>query len=342
MSLSPAARVHIVGELRKLQAQGKVRKQGNLFFICCPFHNERTPSCRITTDQQSRFELGSFKCYGCGEHGDWNKLSAAVGLAPLNADHNVFSTAFEYDKEFYAKLTAADKYKSIASVLADLSLNEPTPLPEEGVWRTLPYEFLTSLDACFVKSKEYDTRYLFLPCTIKGKVVGGIRAAMTGSTAGIKYKNAPGSWSRSKGLYPYDRCAELMDKFQEAHGFRALVLVEGARDSLCLSIESFPTLGMLGTQSWCSAKLDNILDLDPDIIMMAMDGDSAGDDATAAITPQIRKFVPVVQANLTKAAQWLNKPNIDPGNAPENVLNRMWNALIEKRDAKYPSPPPIK
>lgn len=31
-------------------------------FICCPFHKEKTPSCKIYED--------SFYCFGCGEHGD--------------------------------------------------------------------------------------------------------------------------------------------------------------------------------------------------------------------------------------------------------------------------------
>lgn len=31
-------------------------------FICCPFHKEKTPSCKIYDD--------SYYCFGCGEHGD--------------------------------------------------------------------------------------------------------------------------------------------------------------------------------------------------------------------------------------------------------------------------------
>ncbi len=31
-------------------------------FICCPFHTEKTPSCKLYGTK--------FKCFGCGEHGD--------------------------------------------------------------------------------------------------------------------------------------------------------------------------------------------------------------------------------------------------------------------------------
>lgn len=42
-----------------LDSYGYEQKKG---FICCPFHNEDTPSCKIYKD--------SFYCFGCGEHGD--------------------------------------------------------------------------------------------------------------------------------------------------------------------------------------------------------------------------------------------------------------------------------
>ena len=41
-----------------------LRKRGNSFWACCPFHNEKTPSFSIRQDGQF------FKCFGCGESGD--------------------------------------------------------------------------------------------------------------------------------------------------------------------------------------------------------------------------------------------------------------------------------
>jgi len=42
---------------------GKKLKTGKGFFVSCPFHNEKTPSCELR-------EKGGFKCYGCDEWGD--------------------------------------------------------------------------------------------------------------------------------------------------------------------------------------------------------------------------------------------------------------------------------
>lgn len=40
------------------------QRSGANFKCCCPFHDERTPSCVIYTDQQT------YHCFGCGAHGD--------------------------------------------------------------------------------------------------------------------------------------------------------------------------------------------------------------------------------------------------------------------------------
>ena len=65
---------------------------GTTFFVCCPFHSEKTPSCQVNDDQ------GRFHCFGCGAKGDafdyWGKsrnvslrealedLAAIAGVAP--------------------------------------------------------------------------------------------------------------------------------------------------------------------------------------------------------------------------------------------------------------------
>lgn len=39
-------------------------------FVCCPFHGEKTGSCRVWPDH--------FHCYGCGKHGDAIDLAAQL------------------------------------------------------------------------------------------------------------------------------------------------------------------------------------------------------------------------------------------------------------------------
>ncbi len=48
----------------ELEKKTKVVKRGKDLWCCCPFHSEKTPSCKINDD------LGSFYCFGCGAKGD--------------------------------------------------------------------------------------------------------------------------------------------------------------------------------------------------------------------------------------------------------------------------------
>ncbi|MDA9628897.1 DNA primase, partial [Pelagibacteraceae bacterium] len=48
----------------ELEKKTKIIKKGKDVWCCCPFHNEKTPSCKINDD------LGSFYCFGCGAKGD--------------------------------------------------------------------------------------------------------------------------------------------------------------------------------------------------------------------------------------------------------------------------------
>ncbi len=49
---------------QEIEKKTKVIKKGKDSWCCCPFHNEKTPSCKINDD------LGSYYCFGCGAKGD--------------------------------------------------------------------------------------------------------------------------------------------------------------------------------------------------------------------------------------------------------------------------------
>ena len=48
----------------EIEKKVKVIKKGNDYWCCCPFHDEKTPSCKINDS------LGSYYCFGCGAKGD--------------------------------------------------------------------------------------------------------------------------------------------------------------------------------------------------------------------------------------------------------------------------------
>ena len=48
----------------ELEKKTKVIQKGKDYWCCCPFHEEKTPSCKINE------ELGTYYCFGCGAKGD--------------------------------------------------------------------------------------------------------------------------------------------------------------------------------------------------------------------------------------------------------------------------------
>ena len=48
----------------EIEKKTKVVRKGSDYWCCCPFHEEKTPSCKINDD------LGSYYCFGCGAKGD--------------------------------------------------------------------------------------------------------------------------------------------------------------------------------------------------------------------------------------------------------------------------------
>ncbi len=147
----------------EIEKKTRVIKKGNDYWCCCPFHDEKTPSCKIND------ELGSYYCFGCGAKGDiftiytelYNftfpdavkELAQRVGIRILNQDfqknreneilYNILdlSTAWfqnnlsnskqclEYlDKRFISKNTIKDfrigySYNSQSSLYAYLKKN---------------------------------------------------------------------------------------------------------------------------------------------------------------------------------------------------------------------------
>ena len=84
----------------ELEKKTKIIKKGKDIWCCCPFHNEKTPSCKINDD------LGTFYCFGCGAKGDIftvyqdlfnytfldavKELSERAGVK-INFDNNLYS-----------------------------------------------------------------------------------------------------------------------------------------------------------------------------------------------------------------------------------------------------------
>jgi DNA primase len=96
------------------------RRAGSNHVACCPFHEEKTPSCHI--DEVKQY----FHCFGCGESGDaiayWQKFRGADFQTTLK---DLASIAGVYGKEYTP--TAAPCRKHLRKRIAEQE-TFPTPL----------------------------------------------------------------------------------------------------------------------------------------------------------------------------------------------------------------------
>jgi hypothetical protein len=74
-----------------------VKRSGSAMFSCCPFHEEKTPSCQVDDD------AGRFHCFGCGAGGDsidylqktWG-TSFQDTLAQLASSHGILPDSYSH------------------------------------------------------------------------------------------------------------------------------------------------------------------------------------------------------------------------------------------------------
>ena len=322
-------------ELQRLSSQGKVRQQGQRTFILCPFHDDKNPSAIITTDANSKY-FGCFKCFGCGTSGGWNKLAKEMGLREIDPNDNGYGLAVKQESSSFKKRTQDTSERKakptrLSKPMKNLGLTKPKPVRED--WRGIPKTLLKKVQAITVIDPWTSNRELYLPCFVKEEEVGGIRALLNAKQADEripKYRNSVGAWSKTQALYPYDYTAQLIDAFEEKHGFRAVIIVEGARDSLTLINQGLPTLGILGTTSWAQEKQDLLLDLDPDFVLICMDGDAAGIKAERMIHKTLSPYLPVKKMNLARFNKYCGF-EVDPGAAPPEIVGKIRKALLKGR-----------
>ena len=91
-----------------------VQRKGRDYWACCPFHNEKTPSFQIRSDQQY------YRCYGCGKYGNiFNFFAIALSNADFFACNLIFSNNYHI-RDFFklcriGKNTATSCTGSIAA-----------------------------------------------------------------------------------------------------------------------------------------------------------------------------------------------------------------------------------
>lgn len=312
--------------LEELHKYGGLQKDASgSRMVCCPFHGERAPSCGITLDVNGNIPLGFYHCFGCQSKGRWNSFAAKTGLQPIKEWNSGARDAVQLvTRELEDDLLGSDT-TTLRGVFNRMGHPEAQPWPIDKSWRGFTGELINRVGGHIVADRYEDSIAVLFPVTINGQVRGAVKAVYERrehhKTAYVTMK---GPWIMRRGLFPHDYTKELMNK----HGYDWLILVEGPRDALALLRLGIPTLAILGSNNIGQTKTQIINNLGVTRVYVMSDGDSGGDAMWANVKKHLKQQQLPVQRFKLPVDTRLGK-NIDPGNAPRPILNRLVEYLSD-------------
>lgn len=319
----------VLDEIGKLP--GMKKYTGDSILVCCPFHNDNSPSCGIYTSVGMDIPLGSFHCFGCGTKGRWNYLAQRAGLVEIpdwqiaDAGENSSSGLAALYHKIGNKTVS---YPSVKSLMKSLKRNSYLQWPDDIAWRGYPGKLIADAEGQLCNIPQSGESLCFFPCTLGSKYIGGVAAYMQKQATGTSYVNTSGSWSKDKGLFPL----KLVRKWIRKRGFKYVVLVEGPRDALALLSYGIPALAVLGSEQFGESKCRIIEMLDLDCVFTMVDNDKGGD--------LLRANIKAAFANSGLAVRHFKLPKdrddngklikLDPDSAPKKFIREAKGFLRDR------------
>jgi DNA primase len=293
--------------------------------IICPYHDDSNPSLGISLiNRPGKVSVGGFNCWVCGKrnggegYGGWNKLAEKLGLEQWeqkkyeNEPENEFATLLQDIREIEKQQALVNYQKP------------PTEGPWEGSWRGLSGEFLRSVGCEAYWDRRAEEYRLWFPLQdLSQKLVGHIAARGENSDIEDKYK-----YLNSEGFPALKHWYGL--NFEKSP--RWVVPVEGPYDMLRFRAHGIPAIAVLGLGQLTDIKILQVLSKGCTRVLLCLDGDKAGRDATPKYAQEFKKFGCEVQdVNLTR---YLPDPTdgeakIDPGSCPEDAIRDIQNFLAQ-------------
>lgn len=310
------------------KASSAVEKSDSIW-ICCPFHGESTPSCKVNMVDGGGAPFGWYYCFGCKVSGPWNNLAAKLGLQKFSQEDmkSIDGFASKIGSKFNRikrNLTEEVNPNNDLASFDDM-VERNTPIPVAVDWREIPKQTLLDLGCTRIIDKRSAETFLIIPITINGEAKGLVRARWFASKekGGLNYFNSKfgieEKWVQKYGLLGYDRIAK-MRAFKK---YGILFIVEGPRDAMRLLSLGIPAVSTLGAGSWSGMKQNLIMQLEPNLICSLMDNDKAGRKAGKMLTRAFQRKGRFHCFNLPHVKKIGRK--LDPMSLPEADLQKLWN-----------------
>lgn len=327
---------HIAAQL-SLLPQNRKMGNGKASLICCPFHQDASPSMRVY------YRSGIADCFACKQKWTFDEVAQATGLEPYVRDpmkplkSSVLMTNLPEPDDNPLEIFDRERLKDYRNA----------PLPRDKWWRGIPTNLLIACKCKLMIHKKWGYRSIFMPTLINGELRGWTDARMKKVADKPSYIHAGGPWSKLDGLFPYDFAISMMKR----SGTRKMVVVEGQRDALRLLMNRIPAMCMFGTNSWTDNKAILLDAGGVDHLIPMMDGDDAGIGANDVIVESATKFMEVTPIRLWKTpgnpypeyaaavkagndelAARLKKTLWDPGGCPQELIDKLKRTFFTQQD----------
>lgn len=305
-----------------LQEYGGFQKTaGSNVHVLCPFHSERSPSCSINLGRGGNIGVGTFFCFGCGEHGHWNKFAAATNLPRLKNYQSFERDSKDSSLRFMQKQMElmGQSNRSIQRLFDEVG-NAVIPWPIERPWRSYSGKLIRRIGGYCYNDPNYDELMLVLPVYINGKYRGGVRAFFEKQDNGLSYLTLKGDWVKSYGLLGFDYVQK-----KSLWGARAVVVVEGPRDWLRLIRNKIPAVAILGAKMMDDKKMTLLASLGVKKVFACPDNDRAGKSMASMVEKYAKaaglKFEYLrLPAEKDKDGKLIK---MDPDNAPVSIIKEI-------------------
>lgn len=310
----------ILEQLRRLG--GKQKTAGAWHMVQCVFHKDNTPSCGVylRRDDPKR-KLGSFNCFGCGAHGDWNKFAEQANLEQIKSWNSV-ETHVSYSLDNADNELLGNSGQTLKAVLSSMDCPEAHPWPVYVDWRGLPGHLISAVGGLAINDTIGGIAVLF-PIILGDRVRGAVKALYK-KTSNTGYITMQGSWVKQFGLFPYAYTYSLI----QDRDYRFVILVEGPRDALRLLKLGLPALAVLGANTISKTKMLYVENLGVDQVYVMPDNDSGG----KLLWKNIKRLLP--DARRLRLPEEYDRENklikMDPFSAPTSVIRQVKDLMKQR------------
>lgn len=320
-------------ELEKIP--GPTKRTGSNIFICCPFHDDKSPSLSINMSFEAKVRIGTFMCFGCPAKGGWNQLAEKLGLREI-ADWQHFKSNRDGDasreRRKVVERVRLNNY-SIDRLFEEVG-GAVLPWPAEKDWRGYPGKMIERVEGYMYVDQRNDDRdlMLVLPVYINGRYRGGVKALQEKPKDGPSYINTGGDWVLDYGLLGYD----FIQKY-DLFGCKAVVLVEGPRDWLRMALNKIPACGILGSKMFAERKLMLLMGLGIEKIYTLTDNDSAGGAMAKLVQKVCEGQIDCEELKLPRKKDDKGKLiKMDPDDAPQSIIDKVKAIVYQHKAPEKP------